>query len=31
MVDVSGGVEASPGIKDPIKVKAFVAEAKKNT
>jgi phosphoribosylanthranilate isomerase len=29
MVDVSGGVEASPGIKDPIKVKAFVAEAKK--
>jgi phosphoribosylanthranilate isomerase len=31
MVDVSGGVEASPGIKDPIKVKAFVAQAKKNT
>ena len=30
MVDVSGGVEASPGIKDPIKVKAFVAQAKKN-
>jgi phosphoribosylanthranilate isomerase len=31
MVDVSGGVESSPGIKDPIKVKAFVAQAKKNT
>jgi len=31
MVDVSGGVEASPGIKDPIKVKAFVTEAKKIT
>ena len=30
MVDVSGGVEDSPGIKDPIKVKAFVAQAKKN-
>ena len=30
MVDVSGGVEASPGIKDPIKVQAFVAQAKIN-
>ena len=29
MVDVSGGVEASPGIKDPNKVRAFVSEAKK--
>lgn len=27
-VDVSGGVEASPGRKDPAKVKAFVAAAK---
>ena len=30
MVDVSGGVEASPGIKDPIKVQALVAQAKIN-
>jgi phosphoribosylanthranilate isomerase len=28
MVDVSGGVEASPGIKDPVKVAAFVQRAK---
>ena len=27
-VDVAGGVEASPGIKDPVKVKEFVAHAK---
>ena len=30
MVDVSGGVEASPGIKDPIKVQALVEQAKIN-
>ena len=29
MVDVSGGVEASPGVKDSVKVKAFIAQAKK--
>jgi phosphoribosylanthranilate isomerase len=29
MVDVSGGVEASPGVKNPSKVKAFVSKAKK--
>ena len=29
MVDVSGGVEASPGIKDREKVEAFILEAKK--
>jgi phosphoribosylanthranilate isomerase len=29
MVDVSGGVEASPGIKDPAKVQAFISQAKK--
>jgi len=28
-VDVATGVEASPGVKDPMKVKAFVQEAKK--
>lgn len=28
MVDVSGGVEASPGIKDPVKLAAFVQRAK---
>ena len=31
MVDVSGGVEASPGIKDAGKVEAFISEAKKTT
>lgn len=29
MVDVSGGVESSPGVKDPQKVEAFISEAKK--
>ena len=29
MVDVSGGVESSPGVKDPQKVEAFIKEAKK--
>ena len=29
MVDVSGGVEVSPGVKNRSKVKAFVSEAKK--
>lgn len=28
-VDVATGVEASPGVKDPMKMKAFVAEAKR--
>jgi phosphoribosylanthranilate isomerase len=28
-VDVTSGVEASPGVKDPMKVKAFVAAAKR--
>ena len=31
MVDVSGGVEASPGQKDPAKVKAFISQVKKLT
>ena len=31
MVDVSGGVESSPGVKDPQKVEAFINEAKKIT
>jgi phosphoribosylanthranilate isomerase len=28
MVDVSGGVESSPGVKDPDKVAAFISNAK---
>ena len=30
MVDVSGGVESAPGIKDPDKVAAFISRAKRN-
>ena len=28
MVDVSGGVESSPGVKDPAKVQSFISNAK---
>jgi phosphoribosylanthranilate isomerase len=29
MVDVSGGVESAPGIKDPVKVAEFINQAKR--